>query len=366
MKKVRILHVIYGLALGGAENFIYNVLQLIDPDRFIFDFALQLPEIRHVKFKNLIEERGGKIYFIPDFKKNPIGQYRELSKILKRTEYDFVHIHMNAFINPIPAIAASRFDNKVIIHSHNTKNDLGGKLGYLLHKINCKLYLKDKFINIACGEDAGKWMFKDKPHKIIYNAVDLKKFSFSEEARIRIRQKYNLTDEFVIGQVGKLESVKNQKFSIRLLSEYLKRYPESNAKLLLVGMGTMEQDLKDLTEKLGLKEHVIFAGGVSNPEEFYSAFDCMLLPSLYEGFAFVAVEAQAAGLRVIASNNNTRHINITGAVSFCDINTPASWLEKIIDCNNNYNREIIQNKLIGTPFDSAKLKLVMEDIYFVP
>ena len=144
----------------------------------------------------------------------------------------------------------------------------------------------------------------------------------------------------------------------------LKRYPESDAKLLLVRMGTMEQDLKDLTEKSGLKEHVIFGGGVSNPEEFYSAFDCMLLPSLYEGFDFVAVEAQAAGLRVIASNNNTKHINITVAVSFCDINTPASWLEKIIDCNNKYNRGIIQNKLIGTPFDSAKLKLVMEDVYF--
>lgn len=362
MKKIRVLHVIYGLALGGAENFIYNVLQLIDPNRFIFDFALQLPEIRHKKFQELIIERGGKIYIIPDFRKNPFGQYQALSKILE-SGYDFVHIHMNAFINPIPAITASKFNNRVIIHSHNTKNDSGGRLGYFLHKLHCKLYLKDKFVNLSCGRDAGKWMFGRNQFQVVHNAIDLKKFSFSNERRQRIRALYNLKNEFIIGQIGKLEPVKNQKFSIFLLNEYLHKFPRSTAKLLFVGMGRMEEELKNLVKRLNLEDRVIFAGGVHNPEDYYSAIDCQLLPSLYEGFAFVAVEGQGAGLRVIASDNNTVDIDISNSVKFCSLTDPNSWIDKIRECETSYDREQIQNRLQNSPFDSLNLKIFMENFY---
>ena len=78
----RILHVIHGLNVGGAETFIYNILRNIDSSEYHFDFAIQNPEIGHKAFKKLIEEKGGKIYIITDFRRNILKQYRELSSIL--------------------------------------------------------------------------------------------------------------------------------------------------------------------------------------------------------------------------------------------------------------------------------------------
>ena len=81
MKKI--LHIIHGLNLGGAENFIFNLLKAIDQDRYRFDFAIQEPEIKHTEFKKLIEAKGGKIFVVPDFLHNPIGQIIGLRGILK-------------------------------------------------------------------------------------------------------------------------------------------------------------------------------------------------------------------------------------------------------------------------------------------
>lgn len=361
MEKIKILHIIHGLNYGGAENFIFNVLKLIGSKEYQFDFAIQNSLIRNINLKNLIEELGGTIYIIPDFRKNPIGEFFVLRKILANG-YNYIHIHMNALINPIPVIVSSFYQKKIIIHSHNTSS-AGGKLGKIIHKFNTAVFLRNKFINVACGTDAGKWMFGEKKFQVLNNAVNLDMYKFKPSLRRKIRNQYKLSDEFVIGQVGRLIEVKNQTFSLHLLRAYIDHYPSENVKLMLLGEGKMYNKLKVLAHDLNIDNNVIFTGAINNPYDYYSSFDCLILPSLYEGLAFVAVEAQSSGLKIIASNNNTTEINITGEVTFISLDNQNLWISALHNCSKSYNRAEISGRLRGTKYDDDMLKEVMLKIY---
>lgn len=360
MKKI--LHVIHGLNLGGAENFIFNLLGAIDSSRFRFDFAVQEPEIKHTEFKRLIEAKGGKIFIIPDFLHNPAGHARALKEVLDRG-YDFVHIHMNAFINPIPAIVASRFDCQVVIHSHSTRNGRGGRVGKLVHRLNKAFFLKKRYVRLSCSAEASRWMFGSASARVISNAIDVKAFAFSPETRRRIRAHFGLGEEFVMGQVGRLIPLKNQTLSINVLAELKNRLPDSGVKLMLLGEGPMEDELRCLVRERGLENDVIFAGAVHNANEYYSAFDCFLMPSWFEGLALVAVEAQAAGLRAFVSDSVTREVNISGSVEFLSIKDSAAWASRIARVAVPYDREAISESVRGSGFDSSIMARTMEVVY---
>ncbi len=359
----RILHVIHGLNVGGAETFIYNILRNIDSSEYHFDFAIQNPEIGHKAFKKLIEEKGGKIYIITDFRINILKQYRELSSILK-SGYDYVHIHMNAFVNPIPAVVASKFPGKVIIHSHNTHNGSGGTPARLLHLLNRRLCMKKDFIRLACGTDAGKWMFRGKDFTVVNNAVDLDRFRYNVEASRNIRRKYGLTDELVIGHMGRFVPEKNQKFIIGLFTRLKQEYPLLKTKLMLCGDGPMKNEIMEFAESSGIIQDVIFTGNISEPQDYYSAFDCFLLPSWFEGLAFVAVEAQAAGLKVIASDTNTSEIDVTGNVRFLSLgNDVSAWVDAVKHALAPTDRKQNAGRLAGSKYDLSSLTRTMETIY---
>ena len=73
MSKIRILYCLYGLNIGGAETFVYNVYSAIDQKSFEIDFVLQDPTLANEKLIALIRQREGKIYFLPNVYKSPWG-----------------------------------------------------------------------------------------------------------------------------------------------------------------------------------------------------------------------------------------------------------------------------------------------------
>lgn len=356
-----ILHIIHGLNLGGAENFIFNLLSGIDSEEFRFDFVIQEPEIKHKKFEELIIERGGRIHIINDFFKNPIAHARDLKRVIA-TGYDVIHIHMNAFINPLPAVLAAG-NGKVIIHSHSKQNGRGGVCGKLIHYFNRSIFLKSSFERLSCSEDASVWMFGNKGSKMIYNAVDIDKYSYKEKYRDAIRSRYSIKNEFVIGQVGRLIGIKNQAFSIRLLSKLRQKYSNLNVKLMLVGDGEDKEMLEQLADELNIAESIIFVGPVHNANEFYSAFDLLIVPSVFEGLAFVAIEAQAAGLRCVLSDAIPIEANASGQAQFCSLDDPDKWMEVIYGCCLSYDRSQIAQKIIESNFNLTRMVLSMVSVY---
>ena len=121
---------------------------------------------------------------------------------------------------------------------------------------------------------------------------------------------------------------KNHMFLLKVFSEYLKYNAE--AVLVLLGDGELLEAVKEKVKELNIVENVIFVGNVPNANEWYQAFDLFVLPSVWEGLPVVGVEAQAADLPCIFSDNITREIGFSEKAAF--VSTEVSmqvWVETI-------------------------------------
>ena len=91
------------------------------------------------------------------------------------------------------------------------------------------------------------------------------------------------------------------------------------ATLVLLGDGELMDAMKEKASNLGIKDRVTFVGNVGNANEWYQAFDCFVLPSVWEGLPVVGVEAQAADLPCIFSSAVTREIGLSERAKFISL-----------------------------------------------
>ena len=179
--------------------------------------------------------------------------------------------------------------------------------------------------------------------KIIPNAINLKHFAYNPEKREAIRQELGVSNALVIGHVGSFRYAKNHEFLLQVFAQVcrlldnddLNQYSMLHGmriKLLMLGSGTLFEDMKKLADKLHIADRCIFAGNKSNASDYYQAMDYFCFPSRYEGLPGSVVEAQAAGLQCLVSDTVTPEVNVTELVSMMSINSEArDWARKIID-----------------------------------
>ena len=122
---------------------------------------------------------------------------------------------------------------------------------------------------------------------------------------------------------------------------------------MIVGNGSLREELKKYAVSKQLDQYIIFTGEIDNPNDYLSAFDMFIMPSLYEGLPVTLVEAQAAGLKCIVANNITREVNITGNIEYLSINKDSIslWANHVVKSNDRVNNG---KKLIGSFFDISK------------
>ena len=169
----------------------------------------------------------------------------------------------------------------------------------------------------ACSNEAGRWMFgKNIKYKVIPNAIDIYKFKYDVKVRELIRSDNNIKeDEIVIGFVGSLNQQKDPLFLIEILCE-LKKI-SNKYKLMILGQGYLYEDVARKIQDNNLQESVILMGNVPNVKDYLQAMDLFVLPSRFEGFGIVLIEAQAAGLKCVTSKGVVpKDTNVTGEVQF--------------------------------------------------
>jgi len=143
--------------------------------------------------------------------------------------------------------------------------------------------------------------YSDKEIIIIPNGVDSD--IFRHQSRAESRKKINIDEcEKLIIFVGRFHPVKGIEYLIRSL--YQIKQSNRNCKLLLVGHGELEESLRCLVDKLGLKHDVFFAGKVPNKDvpNYLCSADIFVLPSLSEGLPLVVLEAMSSGLPLVTTN----------------------------------------------------------------
>ena len=321
---IKLLIIGYSDVFGGTEQFIREVVEGIDKSKISIDLLVyrNVPKDQLDKFKEL----GVRAFFVPQVGKHPVSFLLKIFEYYQRHQYQVIHINSSHAVS-IMYVLPLWFTRKsrVIFHSHNASGDK--KILHLIFKAVIRLRVDYR---LACSIPASRYMFgKGKKVTIVRNAIDLNKYKFDKKIRNIMRAKMACNENtFVLGNIGRLAEQKNQKFIIDILAALKKDI--DNIKLVLVGAGPLEQELIDYASIRGLAGEVLFVGAVSNPQDWYQLFDVFVLPSLYEGFPFTGVEAQANGLPVFFSNHVTSEIGLTENVFFLDLNSgPQLWAEKI-------------------------------------
>ena len=105
-------------------------------------------------------------------------------------------------------------------------------------------------------------------------------------------------------------------------------------------MVPLQASIKEQVRLYNLEEQVVFAGVVTNPNEYMDAMDLFLLPSNYEGLPCVCIEAQANGLPCMISANVTREAAISDFVSFYEITDADIWVKEILEKYNHNQAEL--------------------------
>lgn len=364
---VRILHVIGSMNRGGAENMIMNLYRHVDRSKVQFDFVENTD--KEAAFDSEIRELGGRIFRCPHYNvKNHVQYVRWWKQFLSdhADEYTAVHGHLGSTA-AIYLSAAKKHGLFTIAHSHNTY-DKHSSLKETVYKFYSypTRYIADWFF--ACSKAAGLSRYGSKVSKsdrclVLNNAIDTKRFSFCERKRIRIREELHISPEaFVIGHIGRFTQQKNHHFLLNTFSEIIKLY--SDAVLLLVGGGELEQQIKAQAAELGIIDHVIFAGVQSDVSGYYQAMDVFVFPSLYEGLGIVAVEAQAAGLPCVISERVPLECAVTeGLVSVQGLDTSAeAWAERILSLSGTSRADHSQ-EVSANGYDISATAAWLQDFY---
>jgi glycosyltransferase involved in cell wall biosynthesis len=342
---------------SGVASFLMNYYRHIDRTKIQFDFAGDL--YTDNTYEKEIEELGGKLYKLPFYKKHLPAYILHLSRLIKPEKYDIVHCH-EFVLSLIPLIIAKKNGINVRIshsHIHSPKFQLFSKSKEMIVRfchILFKIFSTDFF---ACSEDAAKFLFGEKSKfTIINNAIDTRKFIFNEDKRKKARMELHIPDNIKIaGYIARFDKQKNHIFLLDVFYRLLQK--RDDVILLLAGGGEGLDEMRRIVKEKNMNKQVIFYG-ISNTVDFlYCAMDIFVFPSLAEGLGIVGVEAQCAGLPIVASTNIPRQMGVTDLVYWIDL---ADGAEKWAVIINDILARDLQRKDMSKTISEAGYSIVEE------
>lgn len=356
----KVLIIGYSNIFGGIERFICGLVDLIDKDKISIELLLykKLSAEQEAELK----KRNLNIYYVPQCGKKPFSFLKQIFRFYGKRTYDVVHIHSSHAVSILYALPIWFYKRvKIVYHSHNMDGNTK-----LLHLI-CKQIVKRRSdIQLACSIPAAEYMYDtSKGVEIIKNGIDLDRFAFDPNTRNRMRRLIQAdSSTIIIGNIGRFVEEKNPFFIIDILVS-LKRSGR-NAKVVYVGDGLLKRDVEKYADAMGVEKDTIFTGQVNNPQDWYQAFDAFVLPSRYEGFPFVGVEAQANDLWVFLSDSITPEIQITSKSVLVSIEKGANyWADLIYNRvhGGKTSRRDISGEMRSKGYDFADTVKRIEEIY---
>ncbi len=341
-KKIKVIEYLEGsLSDGGAETLIKDYCRLMDKNSFepvvLVDFIFpesanyKRLEKENVKIVSLYPRYALFWRFVDKFFRNRYIDWK-LGKTIGKLKPDVIHIHLAA-----------------LKHVVKVKDKLNGiKLFYTCHSIP-KVYFEDKkgereaaealikdngLVLIALHEDMKRELehrFPAASVKVVRNGIDIESFKKPSLPRRDVREELGIKESsFVLTHIGRFVPVKNHPFILDVFTSLLKR--RSDAVLILVGTGEDREKVENLIKEKGIEDKVIILSNVVDVPSLLAASDAFVLPSLYEGFPIVLVEAQAAGIRSIVSDRMNREVFLSDLIIPLSLEeSKEKWADVILD-----------------------------------
>ncbi|MED6316137.1 MAG: glycosyltransferase [Pseudomonadota bacterium] len=292
---MKILFVITGLGMGGAEHVVSNLAdELVKRNHEV--------KIAYLTGEVLVAPKSSEVEVVPigvNSAKDFAKAYIKLRSLVKDFKPDVVHSHMfhSNILSRLLRLTANI--PKVVNTAHS--NNEGGKSRMLAYRLTDRL--ADISTNVS-KDAVESYIAKKatKPNRMIPipNGIDTNKFSFSSIDRARLRKELNIENEKMILCVGRLDKPKdypNLFSAIVLLKE-----SRQDFKVFIVGAGPLKKELEGRIEILNIKDYVSFLGMRRDVNDLMSASDVYVMSSEWEGFGLVVAEAMACERLVVATD----------------------------------------------------------------
>ena len=294
----RILHVIDHLGLGGAQAVLFDLVTLADPQQWHIEVAAL-----HGRglFAEALEKKNIMVHSLAPSVWPPLY----IPAFLKlHSNFDLFHFHLSGANWIAKPLAAFMGNQPRIFHDHASGS---------LHFRGISSIVMDAMVNcfsshtIAVASEVKNFLINYEALSadeiaVIPNGVNTTLFRpCTLLEKKEAREFFGLHEtNFLIGTVGRLAAVKNQKLFLKAAQRALQYGMQ--ATFVIAGSGPEEEALQQLVAELGIREHIKFLGQVEERALFYQALDRFALTSLHEGLPIVLLEAMASGIPVISTD----------------------------------------------------------------
>ena len=310
MKPKKLLVVGDFISGSGLTQFIFNMFPHFDTNKFNIQCVGYGIDPKD-ETKKKCEELGWQLDRVIPITKKPLHHIRWWKKFFKENHFDIIYFNYSSSWNYFPIQYAKRYTNaKIVCHSHNSyyshvfSNRILMSILDGLNNRGKRIFNKDADVKIATSEDSALWMFNTlKDVTVVDNGIELNDFKFDNIARKKLRNKLKISSsEKLIGFAGALQERKNPIFALQVFAKYLKKEPNSTL---------------------------------------------LIIPSLYEGFGLVPLEAQVSNLLVLASNKVAPQVFATENIKKIDNFDKKNWVQILekSKCKTNNERAILNSLL---------------------
>lgn len=377
-KKHKIVQVVGVLNRGGAELMLLDIAKNISEKyKLVFLINYKNDNVKEGLLDQDFLDLGCELYYIKtQWSRGPLRYYINFKNILKKIGYiDTIHIHINVKSGIVSLFSKLLKIKKIIVHSHGEINYQNNDFKSIV--LNSEFFYQKQLINKfatdfwACSIKAGKTLFPYKKNEeiiIIKNAINTDPYETIQDSEIiAVRNKFTDQNKLIIGSVGRIVKRKNLLFVIDILNEIKK----SKVDFIFLNIGQVDdknyfEKVNQKVKEYNLSNHVINLGLRDDIPILMSALDVFVSPAFNEAFGIVAIEAQAAGVRTVLSNQFPVDVDLgLGLVNFIDNFNPKIWRNEILNYNHivKVDKKTIQKTFKEKGFDIKKNINVIESLY---
>ena len=338
-EKIKLVHFIHGLSMGGAETLVKDYALGLDKNKF--DLTILCLNRFDSSYEKILEEHAISIIYISDFMPfykrkniffriiNRLQRYYFVRKILRRLQPEILHIHLT--LNKMVKFAALPKSTKIFYTQHFDVEKY--KQCYIDDIKALRWLIKNYPTQIIVLNDSMRMelnkLFNILNTEVLNNGINLNRFKNAKN-KAQIRKELGIAqDAFVIGHIGRLNAIKNQEFLIDIAAALRRQKP--NTLLLMIGSGPDLAKIEAKLKETQMKERSLLLSNRTDIPDLLNAMDRFVFPSISEGIPLTLIEAQVAALPCIVSNGVPKAAKISNLVIFKSLKEPiSSWVKAIM------------------------------------
>ena len=346
MRRIKLVEFIGRIQDGGAETLVKDYALMLDKEKFDVTILCEDYKKESNVYKTLVRndvkivtmyEPSFFFYILITrlFGKRHVARLFE--KAIKDLEPDIIHAHLE-LLEVLYYARNSLEGINLFFTCHNPPEKLIGD-ERPEERDACRYLIDHNDLHIiALHEgmaDEIKQMFKINEVSVIRNGIDLERFANVSISKKEKRKELGIPeDAYVVGQVSRFTYQKNPEFTVNIFHELLKK--KENAYLILAGRGKQENELRKQVSDLRIEDKVRILVSRDDIPELLKAMDVFILPSRFEGFGIVLVEAQAAGLPCVVSESVPSQVYLSKKVNKLNLNDSTDlWVDTLLDPKGN-------------------------------